>query len=623
MAGGCPDPFLNPIAEVTTTMLARRPAILLATVCLLLLATSSTQAAKPLPKAAPSPQAVKPLLKVLPDGSLGFAIIHDLSATDTKLQKLAQQTQLPGMSPLAMIKAMSGIVRGFDENGSAALVLMPGVGDSNNAGAAIDMKPLRVFFVPTTNYTTFLAALKPETVTPAISKVSVMGTTFLVGNRAGYATFVAEGTGDRQTLQRVLDASGNTLREVQSLEDWLRKKDIAMVVTRRGIKRLADAATHRLDETRQLLATLGGDGKQAASMLTMYDAVFEAIEQSAESFAAGLTFDDKAVRLFDRVQFLPGSEVHELLKQAEPPESNPLAALPNQPYALALGGVMPKYVQRIAADLSARMIEATPELYGLDETQAKQFAALARESMQGIRGISFEMGVGKPGDTLLGDSVVVIHVDDTKQFLADYQKYTEAVNQIAIDSKSPLLTQTAVKPITIDGTAAFEIVTQLPKLATATQQDEQKAMMQKMWGSDTTITAYMAPADDQTIVVAYTNRKALLLGLAAAQGKKSDLPSNKALQQTAALLPADPHGIAFFSPQGTVALANRMIQTLAPKTATPVQLPEFPATPPIGLAVKIVSGDIHGFAVIPTPTLAAIGKYLLKMKASAMKAASE
>ena len=99
------------------------------------------------------------------------------------------------------------------------------------------------------------------------------------------------------------------------------------------------------------------------------------------------------------------------------------------------------------------------------------------------------------------------------------------------------------------------------------------------------------------------------------QGQKG-LAGDRQVAKTAAMLPAGAPWVAYWSPQGTVAFARRMITVFTEigAGAGAPEIPKFPDTPAVGAAITKAPDELRLEAVVPAETLNAGAAYILKIR---------
>jgi hypothetical protein len=560
-------------------------------------------------------QAAENVLALIPDGALGFAVVNRLAQADAKLHAFGKQIQQPIPSLLATAKQKTGVEKGLDEKGAAVLVML--------APGEADGEPVILLYVPVTDYQQFLAQLKPEDATADLPEVQVMGGPFLVGSRGGYAVFADPK--HRDALKKALAAPSRVSKELAPLQKWLAENDAGIVVTRAGVEVLCGKVQAQIRKTREFLGSFGDESvkeqmKAAVAVFEIYEKFFKTAEENVQTYAAAVKIDGQGnVYLVSRLRGTRNGALAKALAEVDAPAGNLLAGFPAGPFVAAGGGVLPKGLMEGMIDFSIQMMKAAPQLYGLSDEQAGKLSEVSRLSMAGIRGMSMFLGVGKAGDPLLSNMVVTVAVEDSATYLKNYRKYLEAANELMKGAKGPMFSMMGgaeLKEITIDGVSALELRMGIPKMPeTVGQPGVETKMMEAFFGPGGKMVAYLAFADDHTVVMAYTSKESLLESLQAVKNAKAGLSGDAAVAKTTALLLPRPHWVGYWSPKGTVDFVARFIPKVAPEEAKPPKIPPFPETPPVGFAAKATKGELECQLVAPAATVAAIAQYVEQLQA--------
>lgn len=576
--------------------MARRSVLLVVSTVLLAVLTTSF---------APAAEGV---LDLIPEGALGFGIVNRVAQTDAKIVALGKQLQIPAESLLNMLRAKTGLQAGLDEQGSVAVVLMPGD----------NVEPIQLLLVQVTDFGKLIAQLGPDDATAAIVRVKVLGSPFLVGSRGGFAVFTEPR--HRPTLEKILDAPKRAPEDVAEMSKWLGESDVAVVVQRPAIALLTGLGQAKLQEAKAMFGALPaqpgfGDAEveTIAAAFGFYEQVLKVIGEEVQTYAAAARVDDAGnVHLEDWTVMTPGGTADQALKQVKPPQGDLLAGLPSGPFVVAGAGALPEGLAKALIDFSVGIMKAAPGLYGLDAKQTAKMAEISRQAMKGIRGMGMVMGVGKPGDSLFSGMAVVMKVDDSDAYLADYRKVLGVMNEVVKDSESWVFSAAEVEQIQVGKVSALKITMKAPAGRQVKALPGYEEMMKALFGPDGTITAYVAAADRQTIVASYSGEKLLRQCIRAVRRPQRGLSGREELAATAALLPDGCQWIGYFSPKGTIDFGNRFVRAFAPEEA--VGPPPFPATPPIGFAAKTTPGGVRGYAVVPAQVIQAIGKYVNEIR---------
>jgi hypothetical protein len=547
-------------------------------------------------------RAADDVLSVIPSDALGFVVVNHLADFDAKLQKTAQEMQLPMPSPLAAFKAKSRIGEGLDEAGSAAVVAMPGAG--------ADSKPAGLIFLPVTDFGKLIAPLKPENPSARIVEINSEHGAAVVAKLGAYA--VGTDKKHRAVLQKALDATKHVSDDMPFLQPWLGKQDVVGVLTLRGVKLVCTKAQEGLEAARASIEAMGKEKNPAADAVKMYEYLFKLAEKHVTAVAVGGQIEkDGVVRITKRVR-LTGVEG---LAGAPPrvPEKRLLAGLPAGPFVLALGGTWGESVSEAMMKLSLGLMKAMPDLYGLSSDDVDKIMEISRESMKQLKGMAFMIGVAEPGEPLYSNMTFSMQVEDTQKYFAEYEKQLAAMNEILKKAKSPIMSAMTVEKIDVDGLPGLEVEMKMPELPGMENAPNFADVMKNLFGPGGKIRIFMVPADKHTVVAAYTSRASLVRCIRAVKKPGTALAAEPGVAKTAALLPPGAPLVVYWSPQGTIAFVDQAIALFAPAEAR-VKLPAFSETPPIGMAGTFSPAEIQWHVVIPAEVLKAVGKYVGEVK---------
>ncbi|HUT12613.1 MAG TPA: hypothetical protein VMY42_19105 [Thermoguttaceae bacterium] len=553
-------------------------------------------------------QAAEDVLSVIPEGALGFGVINRLAQTDATIQKVAGDLQLPVPSLLDQLKQATGIDKGLDEKGSAAFVVVPSEDDD---------EPAVLLYVPVTDYGQFIAALEPAEPEEGLSQVQVLRGRFLVGQDGGYAVFAEQR--HRGALKAAIDSPNRLSDELAPLKDWLADHSGGLVVTRAGVEFISAMVQKGLRQVRENFGEMPPEFREqmepAIAVFGVYEEIFVALERNIQTYAAAVRVDKQGtIHIDERTRLVPGGGLAKMLGRVERPDGDLLAGLPKGPFFFAMAGAVPEDAMDALMNFSGKMMKVMPKLYGLDEKETDELIKISRDSMKGVRGMAFMVGVGKPDEPLLSSMSTVMKVDDAPAFLANYRKTIDAMNAIMGDKKNSMFSGVKVKEIEIEGVPALEVRMKFPMPEEAAQMPGFDEMMKMMVGPNNRVVTYMAAADGQTIVSAYANKRALLRCIEAVKNPEARLSSNPRLAKTAAMLSAEAQWVGYLSPKGTIDFINRFMAVMPMPPQQKIQLPEFAPTPPIAFAVNAVPGEVVSHTVVPKAVLRAVGDFIVEVK---------
>jgi hypothetical protein len=253
-----------------------------------------------------------------------------------------------------------------------------------------------------------------------------------------------------------------------------------------------------------------------------------------------------------------------------------------------------------------------PKVYGLSEDQIKSLSESWTPIMKRVRGMAMVMGVGPGVGGLFSKTVALMRVDDAPAFMVVYEKSLREYSDLVKKVNSPLLSPPAVERTTIGGTAALEITMKVPEPPAGQPRVAYAKMMESFFIPGGKIVAWIAPADAHTVVFGYTDKRHVQQTIDAIKQGKPGLGTDAELTKTAALLPPGAPCIGYWSPKGTIDFVAQTIRTFAPPGAMSA-FSDFPATPPIGLAITTAPDELQTHVVVPADVFKAVGEFVGKL----------
>jgi hypothetical protein len=417
-------------------------------------------------------------------------------------------------------------------------------------------------------------------------------------------------------LEQLL-ASPTNLATEASLAAWLDDNKVSFVVTSHGMKQLLPKLTTAIRAMQEVLRqTQGENGQFAADAMNLYLDFFTAAQSEVEQFGLGLRIDSaQNIDVAKFVQFTPGGACAQWAAKAKPAAQDLLTGLPDDPYSFAMGGIMSHGATEHLMRFSVKMMQSNPRL-NLSAEQAQKYVEISTGAMRGVRSMAMLLGVAEPGTGLYGNTTVVLGVDDAQQYLDNYEKTLAAMRELAQETKSPVIPVVTSDRITVDDTEALEVSTEFPdvkQLMPPGGPDPQK-MMRLVTGAEGKLKIYVAPADDHTVVMAYTSLDNLKAAIEFYHSKQPGLSSEAGVAQVASKLPPGAQWVAYVSLSGIAKAAQQFASTFSGAPATAI--PDFPESPPLGIAAKVSPSGLEGHLVVSAETLRAIGDVVSKFRSS-------
>lgn len=549
-------------------------------------------------------------LEMIPEGSLGFAVIPDLAEANQKIAKVTQKMQLPLPDVLTMAKGFLGVQDGVDESGGLAMALASGP-----EGREWEES---VFFavVPVSDYQAFIESLDPQDADAKTTVITIAGMKMTAAKKGNYAIVAF---GDKpQAVEQIVAAKGNVSQSVKPLADWMADKQLSLVVTPQGKSLLFQTIAAAIPDTKELKQGVGEQNELAdalggvGEMFGVFKELLLAADEQLTHLAIGLEIEDNAtVRLAARMLFVPDGALATWSKDIKLPEEGLLAGVPAGKYALAYGGVSAKLSPQFQA-MIGQFTNMGMQVMGLDEESSKQLAEITGKIQAGKRFTGGMMGMMRPGDSLFSTALTIEHVDDADAQIKGMRESFELMASAAKNpnNNEPLYEFNEVK---VGDVEALELVTTVGTLTGIAGlndggpgEEQVQGMFGKLFGADGEISMYVAKGNDHTVVSGYSKEQ-LLRGIEHVRSGKPGLDADADIATTTAMLPAGAQWVAYISPQGLVQWAGVFVEAMF---GGEMQLPPFPATEPIGAAAKVTETGLDAELVLPDSVVAGIGQYI-------------
>lgn len=555
--------------------------------------------------APPVSQAANSVLERVPADALAFAVVPGLAQLDAKIERLQQELGLPIPKAFPLLEQAGNGVPGLDAQGTALVVVMPG-GDA--AGA-----PAVVALLPTTDYAPLAKALEAKEPIAGITEARLAGKPVLLAKRDRYAAVTDPK--DRRALLTVLKPAANLASELQSYEAWLTENDVTVVVTRKGIEALTERGRQFL---KQIEATIDQtplpqeQKDQVRSSFQVHRLVLQGLENEIANFGVGVRLkEDGSLVVQKRARLMPQGQLAQMTAAKDGAKEQLLARLPSHPFVMAGEGAMNAKLMDVLLNFSAQ-VQPTQQ-YGLTAEQMQQIFDVTREQMKKIRRMAIMLAVGQEDQPIYSDMVALMTVDDSAQFLRDYPEQLERLQKILSDVKDSPFGPRESTALEIAGRPALKVVMGRPKSPGGPAEPMFNQMMDLMLGPGQPVTFYLAAADEHTLVAGYVTPDRIaetIKGLGSSDG----LAGRKEIQPTAALMPKDATCIGYWSIPGTFQLVHRVLEPLFHGKGPAAMLPEFPETPPVGIALTQGDQELRSQVAIPQETVRGIGQYLARFR---------
>jgi hypothetical protein len=255
----------------------------------------------------------------------------------------------------------------------------------------------------------------------------------------------------------------------------------------------------------------------------------------------------------------------------------------------------------------AMQMMATGAQQPLSDEDVRKLTETMQKSMAGVQSMAMRVGPLSPGKSMYDNMSGIIKVADSRQYLADYEQGMAEMGKLFEKLKSPLFKSYESSKTNVDGVATLQMTMDMSGMLDNVTIPQQRQMMELMMGKGGKVTAYLAPADANTVVLAYS-QEALRATMNSAKKSGESLAEQQDVAKTLQLLPKDAQWVAFISPKGMVDFGMTLALSMAP--GAPGQLPPFPETSPVGFGARMTSQGFETSLVVPTDVLQGIGGYV-------------
>jgi hypothetical protein len=547
------------------------------------------------------------MLRLVPDSAWGLISINNPKDADAKINDLNREIQLPANDPLAAFKQVTGIQDGLDEESPAGYIFLP---PETEGGI-----PIRIMLLPVTNYDALLSSLNAESKTDEVTQVQFSHAATVIRHVGRYA--VLGGTEHRKAIE-ALKLANEPPASLKPWRQWISSHDVAAVVLQPGIRNLSVKGQTSLKAMRAMLSQAGEQGKRGAASLEMYEQLLQAVEKEASSFGLGLQLDKhNTLRVNTRLEPVPSGNWSKFIAKVPQAKENLLTGLPSGPFVMAGGGVLSDELMEGMLKLSLSAMKSVPDMfsYGLGEEQFGKLSEQLKTNFKGLRSMSMVLGVGKSDEPIYSNLLGVMRVENAELFLKAYDKYVEQFNEFAKGAKSPLVQPMKIEKSVVAGVPALQVTMKIAKPAGVSQMPQYDQMMEVMIGPGGKIVFWIASVDEHTLVMGYVNKKRVEDMVVALKRNEAGVANEADMLKTVSLLPPNAPMVAFLCPQGIVSLIKRGVATLLPPDMQEkVTIPDFPATPPLGIAVTSAHNELQTTLAVPVEVLKSIGQYVQSAK---------
>ncbi|MCA9236775.1 MAG: hypothetical protein KDA44_14970 [Planctomycetales bacterium] len=571
-------------------------------------ATPRAATAQPVAKsAAPA------VLAHLPDDALGFVLLRDLTDADAKTQQLLDMFDMKAPAPLALLKFATGLGEGLDASGDLLVAFLPA---ARNQPALIPL-----VLAPVDDYAEFVAPVGGDE-TGEICRITIGGEDVLVARDGDFAMLM--NVEHRETMELLIGAEPEAVATLEPLEEWLVGNQVSAVIMPTGAELLlamgeqglaAQRAETEANLADEEFAEVLAEARQGLEMMEM---MLGGVRNELRAFAVGVSLDDAMnLRLSSRMLLTEQSHIASLARIER--RENGLLGYADEPFVGVVEGMLPAELAAYATGLYQRMIAASPEDFGLgemDEAEWQEFAKTQELFYKGMQGYSMLMLPGDKDDPIVTQLYGVVLTDDSAQLLDNWQKSIEATNSLMARFDTELDFEYGLERRTIAGKPALDVTVDMAQLMKDENVPQMETFVKALFGDDGVFTNHIVAANDHVVISAVASEGRVADLIAAVNQGELGLATSEPVQTTEKLLDPQSPWRALVSPQGCVTWAERVVAKFLENVGafmTPPDFPEFAATAPVGVSLRVTNGQLAAECVWPSETLAGLAEYVQKV----------
>jgi hypothetical protein len=571
------------------------------------------------------------VLDEVPRDALGFAVIRQLDGVEGKAEKVLEALGSAPAGPLALLKSIAGIEAGLDAERDLLVVLLPPENNSRQFHLAV--------WLPVKDYSALVESLEGDP-QRQVAAVTIAGEDLLVVKHGEWAVVMDPDQRDR--IERLRENDNTNLivppRQLAVWTSWINTNDAAVVVLPAGMQTLwALAASEHLFTFTPPTPRPAGDGEgndlfgppqQRRRPETGWPAArtwirntfgdapeFARWAAEAQGAAVGVKLDDAGNAVVGvRLAFAEDSVAR--ADNAETMATN----LPPQLYdggefvIAGSGAVSPRwlvpavapYVRQVTNDVAAQFGHRP------DQADVAKFRQAVEQAAADVRGYSLVFAAGSDAATYT-NHFLVLSVSTSSDFLRRSGSLIELWNAMLTKTEGGKLLAFASRQVTIAGRSGMEYSIDMLTVAGGPAIPEIKASMEKLFGPGGKFRLQFVPIDDSAVLLAAASEEQVAKMLATigkqeisgAAPRKNTLP--RELRGPAALVSADREWQVFASPHGYTEWMRRQMDAILGAVIGGPVVPDFAASPPVGLVGGVDEQGVGAEMAVPADTLRAAG----------------
>ena len=570
----------------------------------------------------------------LPAGALGYIVVNNVKATTGNVEKFLGTIGLGDMlgedmpgGLVQMIQGMARLGEGFNPNGGAAAVMLDpeqfgvdlvqmimGQGRKPEGAPAEQPKLPFVIIVPGTGVKEVFGMYETA---PAGRYTEVklrMGKMF-AADSGGYVLL----SPTPKALDAILAANKKAASELPAEQRaLLSRADLGMHINMKVVAPIFNKFTAMIEQQiagmQQMQQQMAEEGQpmpptpdmQIAGLVAPVMGFYRELISQMESVTAGVRLAQSGIVVEEMASFVPDSALGRMMAAYGVSDKPPLNRLPNLPYVLAMGALIPEgeakqQIVKLSQDMLEKIL-ALPALAKLsDETKAKTRKLVADYNNQ-VTGVQIVAGGAPEGSGVFGLSIVLQCKDAAtlRGLLAEEVALADEIIKTLIQGpEAQQLKLTYDRSIDSIGDGAVDSITVSHPELLELDEDE-RAEMTKIIGEDK-IRFLVASADDKTVVVTFGGGKAFLAeALKAGKGGGTILTAAQT-EQAMTLMPKNCSVLMLINVGNLFDVITTAMKVIDPDEVLPFRIK---TKTPIAYGGGVTGGSGHVVLHIPNELIA-------------------
>ncbi len=547
-------------------------------------------------------------LVLLPADTVGFLWIRRVEDADAKIAALLQQFGIHLPAPLKFLKFATGLDEGLDSEGDLLVALLPPEPGSQG------YQP--VVLIPVGDYGKLAASVRGDP-SGEICRVTISGEDVLIAHNRSHALIM--NMEHRATMERLLARKPRLLDSVRPLSTWLIDNDLAVVASPTGMKVLFAQGREGLDRSQrhfeQSIEQVPMEDlvAQARQTIAVYRAVIDTTDAQVEASALGVSIDMQSrVKVSMRLILAKTSEPAQF--QFSPLDRKQLeTGGQTGACVVALAGTMPKGWGDSFAKVCRRLLQRFPDLEGYGDFERSDWDKVEqsyRATWAGIQEFSFAMRETGEEEPLLSGFYGVLQVEDASDYLASYQRALKLNNELVERSTSDIKLISEFTPTKVADATGLQVVADIAGATGDQNNPFWQETLENLLGKDGKLKMQLLAVDKSHVLLSTAEGNKLSRFVRSFQAgnqpdrsgqDRSGRAGDSSLPTTLQWLEEDSSWIVSISPRDALQWFRRWMKAMMGGKS--IDLPPFPATPPIGVSVALMGGGCQVDLVLPSETL--------------------